>query len=466
MSSRVLPPTSAKTRPDEAAAPESRPLAPKEALISLGPEATWEHAAYGHPTPGPRTESAEPAGQGETSVPDKPAEKKRIIAIDAARGFAFIGMVAVHTLPALTPDRQNASVAWTLFAGHASALFALVAGISLSFSTGGPKGLKPERRASARAALAVRALLILLIGLTLNLAPLQQVSILAFYGVMFFLAVPFLSARIPVLVGAAVVALVGVPFLMQAVAPYAPTVSENPQFADLVNDPGGFLVHILLTGTYPAGSWIGFVFVGLAIGRSNLRAKGAGLWLFVGGAVLAAAAYYTSEAWLLRLGGYEAIAAATPGMSEDAIDTIIVFGPDARRPASTFAWLILAGPHTDTPFALTFSLGVASAFLGFFLIIGRWSSLILRPLAYMGSMTLTLYASHLLLMTVIPWYEVPWLCFWLQIAAALLVAAAWMRAVGRGPLEALVTFVSKAAGRFAGSLADRHRERRAAAESR
>ena len=459
---------------------------PSDRLLRLGPEATLEHLAHGRPKPGLRAAAQKAASLGSALTPqpvdgplpedreaaadEAPASegeqtaprKGRILAIDAARGLAFLGMVAIHTLPALTPDRQSASFEWTLFAGHAAALFALLAGVSLAFSTGGSRGLSRERAASARTAVIVRALVIFLIGLTISLAPLQHESILIYYGAMFLMAVPFLRARIPVLLGTAAAVMAGMPFAMQAAVPFAARMPDNPTFADLARDPAGCLLHLLLTGVYPAASWMAFVLVGLAIGRLDLRARGAGAWLFVSGAVLALLAHAASTAWLLRFGGYDAIAEGTPSMSESEIDDVIVFGPNMHLPTTTPAWLVIDGPHTNTPFALAFSLGLAVAAVGLFLGVADRFPAVFRLLAFMGSMTLTLYTSHLLLMTVIPWASAPQLCYWLQVLGALVFASAWMNAFGRGPLEAVVTFLAKGSSRIVDRLGARRRQGRAA----
>ena len=91
-----------------------------------------------------------------------------IMGADVARGFALVGMIAVHTLPASVGTTDQPSLAWALFGGHSAALFAVPAGVGLAFLTGGRnprKGLEARR---ARVGLAVRALLLFTLGLLLN----------------------------------------------------------------------------------------------------------------------------------------------------------------------------------------------------------------------------------------------------------------------------------------------------------
>ncbi|PZP19494.1 MAG: hypothetical protein DI613_21295, partial [Kocuria rhizophila] len=74
--------------------------------------------------------------------------------------------------------------------------------------------------------------------------------------------------------------------------------------------------------------------------------------------------------------------------------------------------------------------------------IGRWFT----PLAALGSMTLTLYAAHLVFLTFVDVSPMPWFWYLVQMAVAALVATAWQQALGSGPLERVVTRASKAVG--------------------
>ena len=150
---------------------------------------------------------------------------------------------------------------------------------------------------------------------------------------------------------------------------------------------------------------------------------------------------------LLRLGIRDSLLDATPWMTVQNVWEIQTYGPDPQLPTTTLQWLVVSGPHTNTPFALAFSAGLAMVALGAFLLacraIGRW----LNPLGAMGSMTLTLYASHLVFLSFVPVSQTPWFWFIVQIAVAALFALGWQQAVGAGPLERLVTRASRGAGR-------------------
>ena len=55
----------------------------------------------------------------------------RLVGLDVARCLALLGMVATHVLDARTPDGELATAQW-LAGGRASALFAVLAGVSLA----------------------------------------------------------------------------------------------------------------------------------------------------------------------------------------------------------------------------------------------------------------------------------------------------------------------------------------------
>lgn len=376
--------------------------------------------------------------------------KRRIMGVDAARGFALLGMIAVHTLPASEGTTSDPSLTWTLFGGHSAALFAVLAGVSLAFLTGGrnPRGGLGGRQ--ARVGIAVRALLLLVLGLLLNTLDFPAFNILPYYALMFLLAVPFtvLSVRW-LLASAALFAVLG-PVLMQASLDSLPAhVYDNANVVELFTAPGTVLAELFLTGTYPALPWMAFICLGLALGRMPLTRDRIQILLVIFGAVIAAVAKGMSLLLLLRFDVCEALVAATPWLTNQDVMIIQNYGPDPELPNTTMNWLLVSGPHTNTPFAIAASAGLAMVALGAFLLlcraIGRW----LAPLGAMGSMTLTLYSLHLVFLAFVPFGETPWFWFLVQVVVAALLATAWQQALGSGPLERLVTKISRSAGQAA-----------------
>jgi uncharacterized membrane protein YeiB len=163
------------------------------------------------------------------------------------------------------------------------------------------------------------------------------------------------------------------------------------------------------------------------------------------GVVLALGAWFVYWVLVLQAGGYDQLMRHTPWLSEDQIDEIIVWGPDPVLPDTSWWWLLVPGPHTNTPVAVLQDLGAGLAVLGLLLLVARRAGSWLLPLSAMGSMTLTLYSAHLLALAAMLHYEVPLLWFLIHVAVAALFAVAWQRSFGRGPLERLLARAAGAA---------------------
>ncbi|MFF0991415.1 heparan-alpha-glucosaminide N-acetyltransferase domain-containing protein [Kocuria nitroreducens] len=388
--------------------------------------------------------------------------KQRLVGIDAARGLALIGMVSIHILPAWNPETFEPTAQWTVFAGRSAALFALLAGVSLAFSSGGRTPHTGRAMTATRLGILVRAGLIAALGLAINpLIPgttseeVPAVNILVYYGAFFLLTIPFLRLSAKALFAWAAVFAIASPVLMQAARAALPTAVElNPGFADLAAAPGATLVHLLLTGTYPALPYLAYLLSGLAIGRLDLAGLQVQAQLLLLGIVLAVVAWLAYWVLILQAGGYDQLLSHSPALTEDMIDDIITWGPDPVLPTTTWWWLTIAGPHTNTPLALAVGLGSGAAVLGAFLLLARrWGSWLL-PLSAMGSMTLTLYSAHLLALSTEVHYDQPYLWFFIQVVVAACFATAWHRALGQGPLERVV---ARSAGLTRGLVLTGHR---------
>jgi hypothetical protein len=103
---------------------------------------------------------------------------------------------------------------------------------------------------------------------------------------------------------------------------------------------------------------------------------------------------------------------STPWLGEDEI---IVWGPDPVLPGTSWWWLLVPGPHTNTPVAILQDLGAGAAVLGPLLLAVRPAGAWLLPLSATGTMTLTLYAARLLALAAMLHYEVPLLWFLIHI---------------------------------------------------
>lgn len=378
---------------------------------------------------------------GVDRAPRGPGRRPRLVAVDAARGLALIGMIAVHILPAHDPETFAPTVQWTLFGGRAAALFALLAGLSLAFSSGGRTPHRGRELTATRAGLVVRALLIAAVGLGINElmpTPAPALGILVYYGAFFLLAVPLLGLRRRTLAaGAAVLAVAG-PLLVHTLGPALPQpAAVNPTLGSLAAEPGAFLAQVLLTGTYPAVPYLSYLCAGLLLGRLDLHAVQVQVRIVLAGALLALGAWFAYWLLILQSGGYDQLMRHTPWLSEDQIDEILVWGPSPDLPTSTWWWLLTAGPHSNTPVTLLMDLGTGLAALGAFLLLARANPL-WTTLGAMGGRTLTLYSAHLLALATTLHYDHPWPWFAVHVAVAAGFAVLWQKWFGQGPLERVV----------------------------
>ena len=379
------------------------------------------------------------AGTPAEGPPARPAGRARLVGIDAARGIALIGMMSVHLISPVTDDGY-VTLAWTLSNGTASALFALLAGVGIAFTTGGRRPLRGLALRAAALSLLTRAVLIAVVGLTLGyvIGTDDAAVILAYYGVMFALTIPFLKLSTRGLAVAAGVVAVLAPILSQVLrSGMAPVDEINPTLTTLVTDPLGLLGRLVLTGVFPAMVWLAYLLAGMAAGRALLASRRVVGQITLIGVALALGSSLLSMLLLTIGGGGRSLRTdALQTMSfEDYQDTLI-WGPTGTTPTNSPWWLATISPHSGSPLDMTFTIGVALAVLGVCLLVGRGLQPLLRPLAAAGSMTLTLYTAHLL-MVAAPFTRgvEDWL---MQTVLVVAFAVAWTRSHLRGPLEDLV----------------------------
>lgn len=378
------------------------------------------------------------------------AKAGRIVGIDVARGIALFAMAGTHMLPVHTPAGQL-TITGFLFGGRASALFALLAGVSLAIVTGGstPKTGRDMKR--ARVTIAVRAGLIGVIGLLLAMTDTIVAVILAYYAVYFLLALPFLRLRASTLMSIAVVWGVVSPQLSFWIRGFLPD-GPGPQ-VDLImvfTDPVDALTQLFLTGYYPAFTWLTFILAGLALGRMDLRAKATAIRLLVGGAVVAVGAWAVSSLILQVLG------VSTVWQTEEGPRTFTGWhvnniGWYGTTPADDASWLVVAGPHSGTSFDLIGVTGSAVAVLGACLLLVRVDLLrrISFPVAAAGAMTLTLYTIHVVVLSFDVGDLGSRMYYLTHVVVGLAIATIWLSFLPKGPLEALVHEIATGVGKAA-----------------
>ncbi|WP_175486486.1 DUF418 domain-containing protein [Geodermatophilus poikilotrophus] len=370
--------------------------------------------------------------------------RNRFLGVDVTRGIALLAMLATNVWEVIGDDGRLTLTGMTV-TGRAATLFVMVAGISLAFISGGRRPVQGTARRAARANIAVRAVLIGVLGLALGYVSPEMVGmILTFYGMFFLLAIPLIGLRPRMLVGIAAALVVASPLVLMA----AHNLGLEDEFDPLptltspFTDPVDLLLLVLVTGVFPAVTYMAYICVGLAIGRLDLSSTRIAVRLLVGGLALAVAAWFLSWLLVFRLGGLPALLAASePGTTA----TEVVWDGDLVH---SWWWLAQRVHHSGTPLDMLGTLGSAVAVLGAVLLLCRLriAQRLLRPVALAGSMTLTVYATHAVVLAFVSTDDL--LALWLGLViGALLFAVLWNRWMGQGPLERLVAIPADRARR-------------------
>jgi uncharacterized membrane protein YeiB len=387
--------------------------------------------------------SAAPIGAPLRPVRSRP----RVTGVDVARGLALLGMIAKHIFDDVSDTGPTAT--GLIASGRSAATFAVVAGVSVAFLTGGRHVLHGRARAAAAAGLAVRAVLIGTIGLLLGFADSGIELILTSYAVLFVVAIPLLGLRprtLALLAGA--VAAVGPVVLVATADRGLPTSgTAEPSLVTLVTEPVGLLDQTLLTGDYPVVVYLAYLCAGMAIGRLDLTSVRVAWRLLAGGVALAAAAQLVSWVLLYPLGDMGRLL-SLEDLDGDRTEAMIELLWDPVQ-GSSWSYLALASPHAHTQLDLVNSTGSALAVLGLALLLTRLPAAqrVLAPVQAAGTMSLTLYSAHILVLAtgvLEDWETVQYLVL---VAGCLAFAVLWRRRHDQGPLEKLVATPSTRARR-------------------
>lgn len=380
------------------------------------------------------------------AVVDKPVSpSRRIGGIDAARGFALIGMIIAHAAPWPVAATGEPTLLPEIFSGRSAALFALLAGVSLSLITGGSTLHGGRRMRRSQVSVTVRAVLLLLFGLVLNYLPPAPDVILPYYAVYFLVGVVFVRMSVRVLAGCAVVCMLVGPVVIHLVNQAdAVAVLATPTVTDLVLQPGATILSLFVTGSYPAVTWLAYVAIGVALGRLDLSRVRVQIGMLTWGAVAGLGALLTSESIVYYFGGFERLAATT-ALSPAEITEQLTYG--GVLPADSWWWLMTAASHTNTPFSVVSAAGSAVFSLGACLLAMQVAARWLNVVGAAGAMTFTLYSAHVVTITLIDMTGAPVQWILVQVAVALGFGVGWRAVVGQGPLELVMSRSSKAVAR-------------------
>lgn len=424
--------------------------------------------------------------------------------LDVARGLALLGMAIAHVGGMPDLEWNDPSTWGGVVHGRSSILFAVLAGISITLMTGRTSGLAPQDVTAARLRLVGRGGAIFLIGLVLEFLGTPVAIILTFYGVLFIAAIPFLrwSAR-RLLIVAAVIGVVGPVLLalVQVLSNYSS--GSGVSLAIAGTFPATVWLAMLLAGM-GLGRWglessraavtllvVGAVLAGVGYGAAAAfgGADGEADWddswvdeepmddglygvpgdqvdvselvcdLYGEEWVSCYPADYTDEATMsagassvvLDLGGIGAGSVVNSSVIVDtggsgSLDEDYTYGDMLREAAiAQVLWgaVISDYPHSGGVAEVLGSGGFAIAVIGLCLLLTRPLRWVLIPLAALGSMPLTVYSVHIVVIMIGmggpmgpgPLERIPWAWFCLGLTA---FATVWALAWGRGPLERLV----------------------------
>ena len=325
-----------------------------------------------------------------------PTAASRIDGVDIARGIAVLGMFVAHVLP----DGETENLA----DGRSSVLFATLAGVSLGLITGGAAPPPRGSRQNLVAAVALRGIALILLGVWLWTLDSGIAIILDYYGAFFLVLLPVLFAPRIVLAPLAL-AFATVGTVVLADAPVSPQ--------GLVGDD--LLLWLptewFVTGYYPGLLWLAYVLVGLIVARSDLRRRGTQAAMALGG--VAASTFGYGGAFLL--------------------------GRDASAHSNTLWEGFGAG-------------GLAVAVIGVLLLATADGNLLARalwPLASVGRMPLSVYTVQIVVLAVFEGTHPggatdaeEWVLLGGLVVGSLLFAALWRIFLGKGPLERGMSVIS------------------------
>ena len=354
----------------------------------------------------------------------------RLVGIDLARTLALGGMIATHLYRPVY-DRQ-VSLAHQLAAGRASALFAVLAGLSLALVTGGPTPVTGRERRARSVAIVVRSVLLYGIGVALTHLGTGIAIVLQTYAVLLVAMLPFPGwrpRRLALLAGAWVVA---GPLLLVWITSWWP--------AWHVTGWGTVTEHV--QGIYPLPVWITYFWVGLAVGRLRLTGTRVATLLLAFGGLLAVAAVVVSDRLVYRQTVLRQLAADVGTTDLDYVRHLLDWGLAGFVPGGSNWWLAVSAPHSGTPFDLATTIGTALALVGACLLLARLLPRAITVLSGAGAMSLTIYTLHVVAMSRRVWPPEETRSFWIHITLLGLLGAAFRLARRRGPLEWLVSWVS------------------------
>lgn len=358
----------------------------------------------------------------------------RIEGLDFARALAMFGMLVMNFMVSTGAQGNGApALVWftNLFEGRAAATFVTLAGIGISLMTRKARiTSEQEVIQRARTSLLKRSLFLFVLGMLLYSIGWSG-DILHYYG--FFMCVAaFIILTSPTFIIVLLATISLVAQFCQIFFNYMHGWSPTQPFLEYLDfwTVTGFLRNLFFNGYHPVFPWIGFLLIGMLIGRLNLTDARIRKIILIVSLIMLTATELLSK-FLVHL-----------------------FSPsilDMERALFIFD----TGPFPPNIFYLLSN--SASALLVIMLsiyIVNKWSNnLLIRSLIYTGQLTLTHYVSHVVIGIVIlllfdkvvvfnGYVAQPLLPIFLYACVFFIVSvifsALWRRKYSRGPIEMLM----------------------------
>ena len=427
--------------------------------------------------------------------PARPAHQRvRYVGIDLARFIAIAGMMAAHLLAPLAmfpgvsdSDRELAMGTSLISNGAPAALFAVLGGVSIVFAT--RKQLSGGLVGKAMASVAVRGVVLIVLGVLLGFVDNNIIVILAYYGVAMILVAPLIKAKSWVLASLAAVLGLGFGWLNITLRRSLEVHMEGPHInvGFITSDPLGTLRAIFVTGEYPAITWVTYLLVGMLIGRALTSATARGALgrtaaklAVIGGAVFVVSQLVSN--WLLgKLIDFGVIEPqASQQMSHTEIlqaaqTQLLQIGGSGAPPSPHIVSQLLAVPHSGSIMDLARTIALSALVIGLLVWLcdrerprvadaattaatPSFGARLLDIVRAAGAAPLTIYTTHIVVSgiiqgtffrsaeqagglpeTGIPWWVMGPGALALQLAGVLAIGAVLSITKRRGPLETLLS---------------------------
>jgi len=352
---------------------------------------------------------------------------QRIIGYDLARALAVFGMVVVNFKIVMGAEANGPT--WLvglvgMLNGRAAATFVVLAGIGISLLSKKGRLMADQAQLQRDRNMLLKRALFLFVG-GLLYTPVWPADILHFYGIYIALAALLLSASTRKLWVFSITLVLGFAVMMLLFDYSQGWDWETLEYSGFWS-PSGMFRHLFFNGFHPVFPWLGFLLVGMVVGRQDMENASVRKRIFV----LGTATAITAEAcsWLLT----NSLSQHGGVVDGETITTLFGTGPMPPMPLYIFA-----GAGT--------ACAVITALVSFGLRYGEkgW----LHPFVATGQLALSLYVGHVLLgmgtLEIMGKLEKQTLSFSLLASlvfcvVGLLFASIWRKRFKRGPIETLM----------------------------